>query len=91
MFCRGRFRTSRSEQSVGELLAAVGLRQPPRGGVNQGKALYRGELRLAFTEDCYRGQALPVGDSAGAARGVRGRLVAITERRGGQLQRPGQF
>ena len=62
MFRRDCSRTARSEQSVGELFAAVGLREPPCGSIDQGETLYRGELCLTFAQDCYGGQALPVGE-----------------------------
>lgn len=42
MFRRGRFRTCRREQSVRELLTALGFRESPRSGINEGKALDRG-------------------------------------------------
>jgi hypothetical protein len=48
-------RTTRSQLSIGELFAAVGFRKPPYGGINQSMAVYRGELQLAFPEDCYGG------------------------------------
>ena len=36
----------RSKQCVGKFLAVVGFREPPRGGINQGKACHRGKARF---------------------------------------------
>jgi hypothetical protein len=55
VFRRNCSRTGRSEKSVRELLAAVGLREPPRGGIDQGQALDRGQVRLTLAEDCHGG------------------------------------
>jgi hypothetical protein len=35
-------RTGGSQQGVGEFLAAAGIGEPPRGGIDQGQALHRG-------------------------------------------------
>ena len=54
-------RAARCQQCVGKFLTAVGLREPPRGGIDKGKALHCGELRLTFTQDCHGGQACRLG------------------------------
>jgi hypothetical protein len=56
MFCSDFCRAARREQCVGEFFAAVGLRELPRGGIDQGEALHRGELRLTFAKDCDGGK-----------------------------------
>jgi hypothetical protein len=60
------------------------------GSIDQGETLYRGELRLTLAKDCHGGQALPVGDHPGTARGLHDRLVMIAERRSRQFQRARQ-
>ncbi|MGH4010258.1 MAG: hypothetical protein ACRDTH_19225 [Pseudonocardiaceae bacterium] len=50
--------------------------------------MHRGQARLTFAQDCHSGQALPIGDDVCAARGPHDRLIAATEHRSGQLQRP---
>jgi hypothetical protein len=88
---RGDLRRAAScKQCVGKFLAAVGFREPPRGGVNQGKALDRGKVRLTRTQDCHGSQPLSMRDETCAARGPHDRLIAITKHRSGQLQRPRQ-
>jgi hypothetical protein len=42
--------TARSKQCVGKFLAAVGFREPPRGGVDQSQTLHRGQVRLTLTQ-----------------------------------------
>ncbi len=59
-------RTGGSQQGVGEFMAAVGVGEPPRGGIDEGEALHRGQSLLTFAEDRHGGQALPAGDGAGA-------------------------
>jgi len=59
---RGEFlRTGSGQQGVGQFLAAAGICEPPRGGINQGQALHRGQPRLTLAKDRHRGQALPAG------------------------------
>jgi hypothetical protein len=41
VFCRDRFRTTRSKHSVCELLTTVGFREPPRCGINLHRAWHR--------------------------------------------------
>jgi hypothetical protein len=84
-------RTARSKQCVGKLLAAVRFREPPCGGIDQGQALHRREVRLTLAQDCHSGQALPIGDDARSAKGPHVRLIAGTERRSGQPERPRQI
>ena len=42
--------TARSKQCVGKFLAAVGFREPPRGGIDQSQTLHRGQVRLTLTQ-----------------------------------------
>jgi hypothetical protein len=51
-------RTASCKQCVGKFLAAVWFREPPRGGINQGKALHCGKVRLTLAQDRHGGQAL---------------------------------
>ena len=82
VFCGDLRSAARRKQCVGEFLAAVRFREPPRSGINQGEALHRSEVRLTLAQDGHSGQALPVRDHSRAARGSQDRLIAITEHRG---------
>ncbi len=48
-------RTARRKQCLGKFLAAVGFREPPRGGIDQGQALHRGEVRRTLAQDGHSG------------------------------------
>ncbi len=41
--------------SIGKFLAAVGFREPPRGGMDQGEALHCGQVRLTLAQDRHCG------------------------------------
>jgi hypothetical protein len=69
-------RAARSQQCVGKLLAAVGFREPPRSGIDQGKALHCGKVRLPLTQDRHSSQALPSRDNTRTARRPHDRLIA---------------
>jgi hypothetical protein len=55
------------EEATAKLNPLTHFAQPdgaPCGGIDQGGALYRGELRRTLTKDGHGSQALPVEDNA---------------------------